>query len=214
MQDLMLTLKKFSYNLRNTSGNIEATDSANGKGANKKDIVTLRELGVQSEFLNSYDLFFGFKLLWTAKPETGIKATGSIRIMELPKVFGDWEGHAYFSHSEEDSLLRDFKIVDFYQNEYAAGILFGKRRDFTFYNIEIGGEDPVSLDLDINGYIEMMMQSKGYTYWQTVIEYYLHGGYQTDITEQFKHDMPILFPDWTWEGFVQKFEEIRLHKVK
>ncbi len=38
--------------------------------------------------------------------------------------------------------------------------------------------------------------------------------YDFSTVDKFKTHMPILFPDWTWEGFVQKFEEVRLRNVK
>ncbi|WP_336732808.1 hypothetical protein [Chryseobacterium sp. VD8] len=29
-------------------------------------------------------------------------------------------------------------------------------------------------------------------------------------TETFKTEMPKIFPDWTWENFIAKFESLRL----
>jgi hypothetical protein len=210
---LKLVLLRF-LNDMSKNPNVTLSKSSIGHSIGKDSEVEFKNYSQNPDWVEEYQHFFGLQFQWAAMPATGIKATGSIKIMELPIVFGDWEGQAYVSNTKEDSPLRNFKIVDFYENEYASGIIFDKTRDFTFYNIELDGTDPVNLDLDINGYIEMMMYSKGYMIWQRVIEYCLYGGYYDELTEKFKHDMPILFPDWTWEGFIQKFEEVRLHKVK
>jgi hypothetical protein len=185
-----------------------------GQSLGKNIKAEIEQYGLNNDWIENYQNLFGFQLQWKAKLETGIDANGSIKIMELPIVFSDWKGQTYFDNTPEDDMCRDFKIVDFYFDEYASGILFGKNKDFTFYNAELDGTQPKSLDLDINGYIEMMMISKGYAHWQLVIEHLLYKEYHKEHTERFKENMPKLFPDWTWEGFIKKFEEVRLKKVK
>lgn len=41
--------------------------------------------------------------------------------------------------------------------------------------------------------------------------YYMDGiGIDSVETETFKTEMPKIFPDWTWENFIAKFESLRL----
>lgn len=208
----MRQLGLMSYNLNDCEEIIEVKDSTNGQGLKKAEKDVLIQKGIPVDFINNYDTFFGFMIQWKSTPESGISANGSIKIMDLPTVFSDWKGEAYFDNTPEDDIYRDFKIVDYFYNEYACGILFGKQKDFTFYYGELDGLGLQSLDLDINGYIEMMIYSKGYSHWQTGILDLLYGYNLANLSEM-KENMPKLFPDWTWEGFVQKFEEVRLNKV-
>jgi hypothetical protein len=138
---------------------------------------------------------------------------GNINILTIAEIFDDWKGHVYFDDTPLDSELRDFKIVDYFLDEYACGVYWGTKKDLTFHYGPMNGSKPKSLYLDINGYIEMMILSRGFLHWQMAITDILYGDGLANVDE-FKEEMPKLFPGWTWEGFVQKFEEVRLHKVK
>jgi hypothetical protein len=218
-EELLLRLKRINIDLRKNYPNIQLTDASIGKGSDKITYQGLIELGVPVDFITPNEHFFGYSIKWKAKPETGIDAGGAIKILEITDIFGDWEGQTYFQNTPEDSTLRDFKPVDV-KNEYGdnlAGIYFGKNKtDYTFHYGDIDGSEYRSLDLDINGYIEMMIMAKGCYGWQTAIIdiIYIDAVLRTGDGDDFKENMPKLFPDWTWEGFVQKFEEVRLKKVK
>ncbi|MFN8309772.1 MAG: hypothetical protein U0T73_07405 [Chitinophagales bacterium] len=214
MKDLNKELHIFSFEMNDCEEILEVIESANGNKVSDNEKQRLLDLGIPERFIDDFEAFFGFKIKWRSLPDTGVEAGGSVNVMKLPMVFSDWKGQTYFNNTPEDDVTRDFKIVDFYFDEHASGILFGKQKDFTFHNAALNGSAPKSLDLDINGYIEMMMISKGYAHWQLVVEYVLYGGYWEEHTENFKEKMPKLFPDWTWEAWLKKFEEVRLHTAK
>jgi hypothetical protein len=184
-----------------------------GVGVGKSEMDFVKSLDLPNQFYEDRDLFWGYKLKWKTNHGCEFYANGSINILEIPQIFGDWEGITFLPSTPSDSDLRDFKIVDYYLSEYACGIFWGNRMDLIFHKAELDGSKPLSLDLDVTGYIEMFIASKGYIQWQTAIEFILYGTEKSNV-DDFKAHMPILFPDWTWEAFVQKFEEVRLHSVK
>lgn len=207
-------LREIEKSLVSASDKIAISKCTFGNGINKRDLQLLKEIGVPEEFYQERDAFWGFRLIWNAKFGNDEFASGSINILDISKSFDDWEGILYFSHTHADSLRRDFKIIDYYLNEHACGIIWGQNKDLTIHYIAMDGTPPVSMDLDIQGYIEMMLLSKGYTQWQMAILNLLYGNeYDFANVYDFKAHMPILFPGWTWEGFVQKFEEVRLKKT-
>jgi hypothetical protein len=213
MKDYNNTLDQFSFDLAVSCKNIEVIDACNGEEFSREEINFANELQLPVEFGNSSYLFFGFVVSWKSANGLSIDAMGSINILPISQIFGDWEETVYWPDTALDSDLRDFKVVDRFLPEYGCGIYWGKRKDLTFHWAELDGSEPISLDLDINGYIEMLIAAKGYIQWQTAILFLLHGRSTANV-DDFKTHMPILFPDWTWEAFVQKFEEVRLHNVK
>ena len=212
-EELLSKLRLANISVRKNYPNVELVDSNLGVGLTTNQIQKLIDENVPYNFIVPHNHFFGYCLKWKSVLESGVEANGSVKIMNLHEIFQDWKGQTYFDNTPEDNIFRDFKIVDFFYDEYACGILFGKQKDFTFYYGELNGSGLKSLDLDINGYIEMMIYSKGYSHWQTGILDLLYGYNLANLTEM-KENMPKLFPDWNWEGYVQKFDELRLHKVK
>lgn len=177
------------------------------------DSKMLHDLLIPGEFTINKELFFGFKISWKlAEDDSSIMYRGNINILTIAEIFRDWKGILYFEDTPIDSNRRDFKIVDYFLGEYACGIYWGNKKDLTFYYAELDGSKPKSLDLDINGYIEMMILAKGYLHWQMAITDILYGDGLANVRE-FKEEMPKLFPGWTWEAFVEKFEEVRLHQM-
>ncbi|MCS4300847.1 hypothetical protein [Chryseobacterium sp. BIGb0232] len=68
-----------------------------------------------------------------------------------------------------------------------------------------------NLDLDYNGYTQMAFEARVFNHWQRVLLYWMNGeGIGSAETEAFKTEMPKIFPDWTWENFIAKFESLRL----
>jgi hypothetical protein len=184
-----------------------------GQSLSSSELLLLEDISLSKEFYLDKDDFFRFKLSWKlADDDSSIMFRGNIKILPIAEIFRDWKGILYFEDTPIDSDRRDFKIVDYFLNEYACGVYWGNKKDLTFYYAELDGSKPKSLDLDINGYIEMMILSKGYLHWQMAITDILYGDGLANVDE-FKEEMPKLFPGWTWEAFVQKFEEVRLHSV-
>jgi hypothetical protein len=215
MMDYNNVLDQFSLDLAMNCSNIEVTESVNGEEFTQEEINICNEMQLPEEFGSNNYIFFGFMISWQSTKELTIDATGSINILFIPEIFKDWDGTVYYPSTPLDSDLRDFKVVDRFIPEYGCGIYWGKRKDLTFHWAELDGSEPLSLDLDFSGYIEMLIASKGFTHWQTAILFLLYGEkYYYSTADDFKAHMPILFPDWTWEAFVQKFEEVRLHNVK
>lgn len=195
---------------------LEFMDSTPGRNYKKNQVEEICKMGVPIKFINKMNEFFGFSIDWKSTKSSGLNATGRIKINDVRDVFGDWKNIAYTDETPEQSTLRDFKIIDQNSDTSAAGILFGETKDFTFYVSALDGSPLISLDLDIVGYCEMLHNTRGYVGWHQAVIHLMDNSKYKEITEKFKHDMPLLYEEknWTWEEFVAKFEEVRLNKVK
>lgn len=61
----------------------------------------------------------------------------------------------------------------------------------------------------------MAIEARVFYNWQVVLLFYMNGvGIGLVETEIFKTEMPKIFPDWTWENFIAKFESLRVSNKK
>ena len=110
----------------------------------------------------------------------------------------------------EEELLEFFKPFDLVTDEAECGFLH--RPGFSsaaIYYHRIGRPQLYNLDLDFSGYLEMALAARVYYYWPKVL-LDIQSGEESPETLDFKHNMPLVFPDFSWEGFVEKYQSLRL----
>ena len=69
-----------------------------------------------------------------------------------------------------------------------------------------------SLDLDFEGYVTMMCESRAYKNWPYILLNIQDDELDGALITSFKEDMSKIFSDWTWEKFIEKYESLRLSK--
>lgn len=133
---------------------------------------------------------------------------GKIKILPLKEVMGDWEGIVWFKKMPDQDDLKNFRILDFFVDEACVGFYDLPDKTEALYYLYL--EDrPVRLGLNLEGYVEMLVMTRGYFYWQTaVIE--LITGKESKESRDFKKYMPQLFSDFKYESFVELYHQVRI----
>ncbi|MBD1848308.1 hypothetical protein H6F89_34170 [Cyanobacteria bacterium FACHB-63] len=151
----------------------------------------------------------GLNIEWSIEgEEPDIK--GVVKILSLQKILQDWRGVVYFDFTAEQERIRYFHPIDFFIDEACVGAFLNEssQQDVSLYLYNFEGE-PTNLDLDITGYIQMLVASKGFLYWQYAVIEILEGQ-ENPVSERFKEWMPKLFPSFSWQEYVQKYNRFKI----
>ncbi|THF53038.1 hypothetical protein E6C50_02185 [Flavobacterium supellecticarium] len=153
----------------------------------------------------------GFELEWWSNKEKSLG--GKMNLAETEYLFADMK--AYYDeeilsvHGED---LQYFQPFDYCSNESRCGFIIRPDSiEKSMYYKSVDDYELDYLDLDYHGYTQMAIEARVFYDWQVVLLYYMNGvGIGSVETETFKTEMPKIFPDWTWENFIAKFESLRL----
>ncbi len=160
----------------------------------------------------SYSFTNGFSIKWRLKTEKNQHSfQGSINILPIEEVFGDWEEIVYFDFTEEHDRAKSFKIIDFFMPEACIGIFTDDENDNSLYYHDFEGEF-YPLHLDMEGYINMLGLSYGTSGWQMAILIHQQGAFSKVIDDAFEKQMINLFPEFKLEEFIASYEEQRIEK--
>jgi hypothetical protein len=180
----------------------------------ESDIPLLKSLNFQDSFVGVYMDCIEFGIKWEQiqpldeDDDMTEPSTGSINFLSIERIVANTKDYIYFGDVDPDDPITDFHIVDEFCAESCVGIYAGKHASNSLYFVDCG-EAPVFLGLDLTGYIEMLCLSKGYYYWQSAILALCYGE-ENNKVEEMKERMPKLFPGWTWEAFVAKYDEVKI----
>ena len=134
------------------------------------------------------------------KTAAGGLAVGQIELLPVGEVFGSWEGVVYL---EEESRFRHLHPLDFFIEEACAALnLDGSENPQVYYH-SLGGE-MAPLGVDFGGYLELLLESRGFLYWQLSVathEYSSDDAPPTAEERSFRETMPQLFPDFDGAAF-------------
>jgi len=132
----------------------------------------------------------GLQLRWTAKEQEG-----GIELLPLQRVFGDWKGTVWFDWMPEDAPARRIHPVDFPGSESCAAFaLDGAEHPIML--LHVLGERTDSLAVDFPTYLELLLKTRGFHEWQTVlVDALAPEGYGTTSPAAVRKMLPELFPD-------------------
>lgn len=153
----------------------------------------------------------GVDIHWQSyKDKKKLNISGRIHLLSSEKVAMDTKDVVWFNHTPENSILRKFKIIDFFVDEAAVGFI---ENDATgqLYFYEFAGE-PQPLGVAFDGYVQLLCMCKGFFYWQKSL---LEMGTKTkelQETKDMKQHLPNIFPDFNFDAFTALFQKVRLHK--
>lgn len=178
----------------------------------------------------------GFRLEWSTTDEQkklGLEDAGIIALQDLDTIYYSWNEEFNVEMYEEDEdehyqtlaeHLRRFHVVDQFAD--FAGIVVGiycdeSRNPELYIYTDGGGELPIPLGVDLNGYLELLKLSLGDVYWQLLLvelnQYYSQP--QSDAfviqginAQDFVSDMTKLNPEFTLEIFMARYDEVRLRR--
>ncbi|REC39951.1 hypothetical protein [Chryseobacterium sp. 5_R23647] len=152
----------------------------------------------------------GYEFEWYSDKEKGIG--GKMKLAETKYLFSE---ENYILYDEEDAEdLKYFRPLDYPTAETCVGFIIKPDVIYkSLYYMSVSNYELHNLDLDYDGYTQMAVEARVFNHWQLVLLHYMDGGGIGYVeTETFKTEMPKIFPDWTWEGFIAKFEDLRLSK--
>ncbi|WP_438297231.1 hypothetical protein [Streptomyces sp. HUAS TT7] len=142
-----------------------------------------------------------FSLEWrhtVSKIQQGDRSDyGLINILPVNQVLGDWSGVTWFRGGDE--TYRPVVPFDMFTPEACAA--FERREDGTFkeeISYHYFGEELSSLNCTFGEYIDLLIESRGYWYWQKT----LCAGHEssTEVTD-FRQNMPMIFPEYNDDLF-------------
>jgi hypothetical protein len=200
-------LEEYLLEAKEDFGTIEEVDG-NGNPTLKTDFSELTQLnnihiGIENFYRKRAD---GFELEWWADKENGIG--GKLQFASTEYLFS--EAGLYDEGDDED--LQYFHPLDYPTPEtYVGFIIAPDMTHKSLFYMSVSNYELYNLDLDYEGYTQMALEARVFNHWQKVLLYYM-GDTETGSseTETFKTEMPKIFPDWTWENFIAKFESLRL----
>lgn len=153
----------------------------------------------------------GFSANWKKDSENFIG--GNIQLAKLQHLLaGANKNGIYFDEDlPQDADIRFFYTLDFPTPETYVGFIIKPETIYQSVYYLHGDNELSNLDLDFHGYTQMAFEARIFAYWQLVLLEYMNGNI-SEFTETFKTEMPQIFPDWTWENFIIKFESLRISK--
>ena len=186
---------------------------SNGNPTFKEESTALSRLDSVHSGIETYfrKLNNGYSKSW--KKEKNGNIGGNIQLAELQHLLAGAKGNGIYFDEDlpEDANIRFFHPLDFPTPETYVGFIIKPDTIYKSVYYLHGDNELSNLDLDFHGYTEMAYEARVFNYWQLVLLEYMNGN-SSEITETFKTEMPQIFPDWTWESFIEKFETLRISK--
>ncbi|MBE9257576.1 hypothetical protein [Dolichospermum sp. LEGE 00246] len=173
--------------------------------------ATIEELNAAKRYFNLtpamidfYSQANGIQICWerksNKKPPRGGLAAGYINLLPVEEVFNDWKDIIYFSEADPQKPLHP---LDFFIEEACAAFyLDGSDNPKVYYHY--CGEEMSSLGVDFEGYLKLLLKSRGFWYWHTAIAQpqYVNPYVPISVEESnFREIMPQLFPDFDASDF-------------
>ncbi len=125
---------------------------------------------------------------------------GMIDLLPVQEVFKDWKDNIYFA---EDDPCKPLHPIDYFiGNACAALYLDGSDNPEVYYYYR--GERMRPLGVDFEGYLQLLLKSRGFWYWPLAIagpEDVDPSAPMTREERNFREIMPELFPDFNPSDF-------------
>ncbi len=143
-----------------------------------------------------YSEMNGLEVGWES---AGGKDQGSVALLPVERIFGNWKGAIWFDDFPGGDRFRAVKPFDFFQPEGCAAFLQTTDRppDEKVYFHAVG-EELCAMGCTFSEYIERMLVCRGYLYWQLTLCAETQANPEV---ANFHARMPHLFPDFRAEIF-------------
>ena len=163
-----------------------------------------------SSFLEIYKDSNGIRIQWQA---TNIEqAYGEMEFLKMEAVLSSWEGSIYEPEDLEfNEMLEFFHPFDQVSPEILCGFMITPNETYQSIYLNIAGETDTScLNIDFDGYITMLYESRAYKNWPIILLDIQNNDLESPLISDFKSDMPMLFPDFDWDKYVTIYESLKL----
>lgn len=167
-------------------------------------IPAQQAIGLDQQMIDFYSGIIEWKVKWKTQSDLPFQLEGSIYIMPLSDILE--HGDSTFL-PEENPVMRGFHLLDYFYNEGAVGFYLNAPERGLFMFLFDG--DPQPLKLDFEGYLKLLVYTRGVGYWQNLILTHLTGRLHPNVAKIWEN-MPKLFPDFSEKGFIELYESVRM----
>ena len=169
------------------------------------------KFNLPKEFIEVYEKTNGMTITWEDAKNKHVG--GNVEFLEMKEVVKSWEGQIYEKEDlETNDMLEYFHPFDLVTPEAQCGFMITP--EYTspsiYYN-KSGYTETERLELDFVGYVTMLYHSAAYYNWPLAILHILNEE-ESEWLEEFKANMKSLFDDFSWNDYVNKFNELRLDR--
>ncbi len=174
--------------------NIEVVDNNTIANEDSTQIPLLEKKKFKQSFIDGIMKVNNCSFEWVDLKNADI--IGKAKILSIEKIIDAWvidEDDIAFDE-EEDGHLLNFRVVDRVQEEWCVGIFIGENASNSLYFYEWDGT-PYYLGLDMEGYIKMLIATRGFNLWQKALIQYRKGEATTTALANMKEHLPRLFPE-------------------
>ncbi|WP_422089515.1 hypothetical protein [Tenacibaculum ovolyticum] len=161
----------------------------------------------------------GFGISWHVKNKKTF--FGGFNFISIEEIYENYNNILFFEDDlEEDPLVGVFRPFDEISPEIRCGFIDDSQEEIESIYLHSISNNSGLEDLDINfdGYIELMKMCWGYNNWPLILLYIQEENNNLDefdrlnkeLVENFKKNMPKVFSDFSWDVFVEKYNYLRL----
>lgn len=199
---------------------IEIWDYSYNQPLEGKDINLERLNKIQKTITDLYYIGGnGFELTWSQSKKSKDYIGGQMKFVEAQQLSFNINDFYKLGLTEENytknNNLKYYHILDQCTPETSCGFLIKPDSIEPTLYYTSSDMELFPLDLDYKGYTEMAVEARVFYYWQIVLLHY-KGTMQLGAseTEIFKKEMPKIFPEFSWDSFIEKYESLRLSNKK
>jgi len=176
----------------------------NPPAKNKKLKEAQSDFNLTAAMIDFYNQANGIKIQWERKKQKEISggglAAGYINLLPIEEVFKDWENIIYFDANDSYKPLHP---LDFFIDEACAALYLDGSDNLKVYYHYLG-EEMSPLGVNFEGYLKLLLKSRGFWYWHKAIAQpeYFNPYVPISVEERnFREIMPQLFPDFDASDF-------------
>lgn len=160
--------------------------------------------------LRFYKCLNWWKLSW--KTKTNPKIEGTFEFIPFERIISNsWDDDLGGNDWAPD--MKGFRPLDmFYNSDGFVGFYIGRNDKKGLYLVH--SDSSISpLNIDLEGYLNLLGLSKGFGWWQNALVEISTGIDQPNV-DSFKENMPKIFPEFNYEEFVSMYNSLRLDNSK
>lgn len=147
-----------------------------------------------------YEEANGLTLLWSVPSADEDSSTcGRIKLLPIQEAFSSWKDVIWFDEEWDDGSKKAFHPIDFFVEEGCATIhLDGSANPKIYFHS--CGEEMDAMELDFAQYLELLLKTRGWWYWQKA--------FSTDVSQQCYTTEPSTFRAGMRKFFPADYSEL------
>jgi hypothetical protein len=172
--------------------------------ATEEELSSARNIfSLTSTMTDFYSQANGIQILWRSqvrgKSDHDESVGGYINLLPIQEVFKDWINIVHFDGDNNDE--KHLYPIDFFAGNACAAVYLDNTNNPQIYYY-YRGRKMNSLGIDFEGYLRLLLKSRGFHYWYLTIAKSEDESSTLSMEEQrFREIMPQLFPDFSQLDF-------------